>query len=183
MFLSFISCLKCYPAERLHLFKLTWGKSSSVQFALYYQCYCLNPVSKKKKNEFHSEIQASQHDWDLWTASRQTWREKSGMSNGNPLLTVSQNKTSHHSVAQHASCHFATLIKLTVWRLRATWVKLFITRQETIITCLIFTTVQISHCCLIYCTYGLFCFNVTSNVNLYCFLQGFILLHCFVIYI
>lgn len=43
MFLSFISRLKCSPAEHLHLFKLTRGTSSSVQFALYYQCYCLRP--------------------------------------------------------------------------------------------------------------------------------------------
>lgn len=47
MFLSFISCLKCYPAERLHLFKLTRGISSSVQFALYYQCYCLKSSEQK----------------------------------------------------------------------------------------------------------------------------------------
>ena len=56
-FLIFIFChfspfsffrLYCSPAEcTCFVFKLKWGKSSSVQFALHYQCYCLNPIESQ----------------------------------------------------------------------------------------------------------------------------------------
>lgn len=76
LFLSFISCLKCYPAEYLHLFKLTWGKSSSVQFALYYQCYCLNPSGWKSsaaKTWHHNTTETFGPHWEKPEAWRPGW--------------------------------------------------------------------------------------------------------------
>ena len=118
MFLSFISRLKCYPAERLHLFKLTWGKCSSVRFALYYQCYCLNPVSEDVSQLNHDMTGIFGPRWDRPEA----WRP--GRVKAIHFWSPNKTKKNRHQITTQPSKHyvtFVTSIKWTVLRLRSTW--------------------------------------------------------------
>ena len=132
LFLSFISCLKCYPAESLHLFKLMWGKRSSWKSPV---CTILSVLLPKTQwvTEFHSQSLASRHSWDLRTALRDPEAWRPGLVTAKSPPVMSQSKISHHSVTQ-----LLCRLDQTVLRLHSAWAKLFITFQETI-TCLIFT--------------------------------------------
>lgn len=94
MFLFFISCLKCYPAERLHLFKLTWGKTQ-----LCPVCTTLSVLLPKPSELSSGYTTAVRRLWGTETRTRST-----------TLLPVSPKGT--RSIAQHALGYLLTLIKL-----------------------------------------------------------------------
>lgn len=132
-------------------------KSSSVRFALNYQCYCLHPA----------RVQFWLHD------------DKTGMSGAAVRRTGRRSR--RNAAPQRSPACIVTLSprrNKTVLRLRSH------TREETL-TCLIFTycpNISLLSC-VMYLWLILFKCVTTCNVNIYCFfLEGFILLYCFGIY-
>lgn len=111
---------------------------------------------------------------------RQTWSMKTRTrSEGDPLPIMSRNRniiTQHSPACIMPLCHFDR--KLTVLRPGCTWVKLFITREETH-TCL-YIIVPVSHCCLVKCTYGLFSWSVLQHL-MWTFIAFYRDLYCYIV--
>lgn len=101
-------------------------------------------------------------------------REESRRSTSNYV-----SKLSHHDVAQHALSHSVTSNFLgSAHRGMRPLITL---RDDYLPTFVIYCPNISLLSCTMYLMLILF-YVTTSNVNLYCFLQGFILLYCFVIY-